>query len=662
MEQTKGFIIKAINVHGDMYDYSKVVYVKNTDKIIIICNTHGQFEQTPKGHLRGGGCKLCANLIRANKHKQDINEFITKANEAHDNFYDYSKVEYINSHTRVIITCKLHGEFEQVPNSHLRGSGCPGCGSIKQGETKTSNTGEFVTKAKEVHDNFYDYSKVVYINSITKVIIICKLHGDFEQTPNSHLCSKGCPECKNEAISVRLSSTKPEFITRANEVHDNFYDYSKVEYINSQTKVIITCKLHGDFEQVPNSHLRGSGCCKCVGRMITNQTEFITNANEVHDNLYDYSKVEYINSQTNVIITCKIHGDFEQTPAGHSRGSGCCKCAGRMITNQMEFITKANEVHDNFYDYSKVEYINSSTKVIILCKLHGDFEQTPNSHAQGSGCPDCGSIKRGKTKTFTYDDFITRANEVHDNLYDYSNVAYINSMTKVIITCKLHGDFEQIPNSHLQGRGCNDCGSIKRSELQLYTINDFIARANETHNHKYDYSHVEYTGANNDVIIICKIHGKFNQKPSKHINCKQGCPICSNKTEQKLYDAVKPLYPTLIAQFKQDWCKKITYLPFDFCIPEHNIIIELDGAQHFIQVSNWNSPEETFENDLFKEKCANENGYSIIRILQEDVLNDTYDWFNELCITICEMQNVSTIKNIYLGKNNEYGKFINENT
>jgi very-short-patch-repair endonuclease len=181
------------------------------------------------------------------------------------------------------------------------------------------------------------------------------------------------------------------------------------------------------------------------------------------------------------------------------------------------------------------------------------------------------------------------------------------------------------------------------------------------HNHKYDYSQVEYTGANNDVIIICKTHGKFNQRPSKHINCKQACPICSNKTEQKLYDAVKPLYPTLITQFKQDWCKKTTYLPFDFCIPEHNIIIELDGAQHFIQVSNWKSPEETYENDLFKETCANENGYSVIRILQEDVFGDKYDWLSKLQT---EIENIikddTIIHNIYMCDNDEYNNFITE--
>ena len=135
----------------------------------------------------------------------------------------------------------------------------------------------------------------------------------------------------------------------------------------------------------------------------------------------------------------------------------------------------------------------------------------------------------------------------------------------------------------------------------------------------------------------------------------------ANKTEQKIYDAVKPIYPTLITQFKQDWCKKSRCLPFDFCIPEHNIIIELDGAQHFEQVSNWNTPEETFENDLFKEKCANENGYSIIRILQNDVFSDKYDWLSKLQT---EIENIikddTIIHNIYMCENGEYDKFIIE--
>ena len=139
-----------------------------------------------------------------------------------------------------------------------------------------------------------------------------------------------------------------------------------------------------------------------------------------------------------------------------------------------------------------------------------------------------------------------------------------------------------------------------------------------------------------------------------HISSGVWCPYCVNKTEGKLYETLVPLYPTLITQFKQEWCKKLRYLPFDFCIPEYKIIIELDGPQHFQQISNWASPEEQFENDKYKEKCANDNNYSVIRLLQEDVFYDTYDWLNDLCGAIEELKNGDEIANMYLCKNGEY--------
>ena len=131
--------------------------------------------------------------------------------------------------------------------------------------------------------------------------------------------------------------------------------------------------------------------------------------------------------------------------------------------------------------------------------------------------------------------------------------------------------------------------------------------------------------------------------------------FCFNKTEAKLYGILIALYSTLITQFTPEWIKPKRY---DFCIPELKIIFELDGRQHFIQVSNWSSPETQFENDKYKQKCANENGYSVIRILQEDVLNDTYDWLKELCETIEELKNGNEIaRNVYLCKNGEYDAF-----
>jgi very-short-patch-repair endonuclease len=138
------------------------------------------------------------------------------------------------------------------------------------------------------------------------------------------------------------------------------------------------------------------------------------------------------------------------------------------------------------------------------------------------------------------------------------------------------------------------------------------------------------------------------------------CPICVNKTEKKLYEQLLQIYPNLVSQFRVDWCKNIISkrnLPFDFVLEEQKVIIELDGNQHFVQVMNWKTPEEQFENDQYKEKCANENGYSVIRIIQEDVWNDAYDWLNELNQNICKITSEITIQNIYMCKNNEYNDF-----
>jgi|688.fasta_scaffold192500_2 very-short-patch-repair endonuclease len=145
-------------------------------------------------------------------------------------------------------------------------------------------------------------------------------------------------------------------------------------------------------------------------------------------------------------------------------------------------------------------------------------------------------------------------------------------------------------------------------------------------------------------------------------NVKSGywCPYCVNKTETKLYKILKEKYPTIIHQFKVEWCKNKTYLPFDFCIPEYKIIIELDGPQHFIQIMNWKSPEEQLITDTYKEKSANQNGFSIIRLLQPDVLTDKYDWLYELTTNIDKIISEGKVQNIYMCKNDEYKDFDNE--
>ena len=524
----------------------------------------------------------------------------------------------------------------------------------------TEQTKGFINKATKVHGDRYDYSKVVYVKSDEKVIIICKIHNEFSQTPSHHLQKKGCCDCGG-----RKKMNTESFIVKAQKIHGDVYDYSKTQYINNHTKIIIICKIHGSFSQVPASHLQGGGCATCSGFKKYTTEEFVIKAQEKQGDVYDYSKVDYINAHTNIVIICKEHGAFEQPPSGHLGGRGCRTCGhervGKLKSSNTEyFIIKAQKIHGDVYDYSKVEYINNTTNVIIICKKHGQFEQQPSNHLMNRGCVHCGRERTGKINSSDQDTFITKAKEIHGELYDYSKVEYVKSNENVIIICKKHGPFEQAPSGHLGGRGCRTCGNLRISDVKSSNVDEFIDKATKVHGDLYDYSNVEYVKSNENVIIICNTHGQFNQQPNNHLNG-ANCPMCSNKTEHKLYNAVKLLYPTLITQFKQEWCKKSRCLPFDFCIPDHNIIIELDGAQHFRQVSNWNSPEETFENDSFKEKCANDNGYSVIRILQEDVFGDKYDWLRKLQT---EIENIimdnTIIHNIYMCNNGEYDIFILE--
>lgn len=205
------------------------------------------------------------------------------------------------------------------------------------------------------------------------------------------------------------------FIDKSKIKHgDCLYNYDKVAYINSYTKVIITCKLHKDFEQTPNNHLKGSGCPVCSASYKGNQfskvsmtdkaINFIKKANEVHENLYNYDKINYIDFLTEVTIVCNIHGDFKQVPQNHTRGSGCHKCARLTMAKKQrntteDFVNKAKLVHKNLYEYSQVNYKGINTKVKINCKAHGFFNQTPSRHLQGAGCPMCGNLLKGWTKT-----------------------------------------------------------------------------------------------------------------------------------------------------------------------------------------------------------------------------------------------------------------------
>lgn len=320
------FVEKATEVHNGKYDYSLVNYKNKGVKVKIICPFHGVFEQSPKYHLKGYLCPYCS----PNK-KLNTELFITKAREKHGDRYDYSKVIYINSTTKIEIVCRKHGSFFQRPAKHLCGNGCAKCYNESVSLRCKMSKDEFVKKATAIHGDKYDYSLVVYKNNSTPVKIICPIHGVFKPSPNNHLSGCECPLCARIEAKNKTSLSSEEFIKKSIFVHGDRYDYSIVEYKNYSTNVVIICKKHGCFEITPVSHLSGSGCKKCLSELRSERNslkidDFLKRATNVHGNKYDYSKSIYTRSRDKIEIICLKHGSFWQDAASHMNGSGCPKC------------------------------------------------------------------------------------------------------------------------------------------------------------------------------------------------------------------------------------------------------------------------------------------------------------------------------------------------
>lgn len=280
---------------------------------------------------------------------KNTEKFIEKSIKVHCDKYDYSKTEYVNCKTKIQIICKIHGVFTQLPKGHLEGrEGCAHCLSLKKRILFQKSEKDFIDEASLKHNNKYNYSKTKYTNCITKIQIICPIHGDFWQLPRHHLTGHGCPACANH-----LPLTKDIYVKRANRVHEFKYKYNFEKFYGLNHKIKITCSLHGEFLQSALNHLSGSGCPKCQWNRKLNTKEFLEECFKVHGNKYDYSSVEYINKKTKIHIICPLHGSFFQLPWSHRGGSGCQKCKSshgeRLIRN---FLEKNNI---NFLEQSKFD-------------------------------------------------------------------------------------------------------------------------------------------------------------------------------------------------------------------------------------------------------------------------------------------------------------------
>lgn len=337
---------------------------------------------------------------------------------------------------------------------------------------------------------------------------------------------------------------------------------------------------------------------------------FLQKAKKTHGDKYGYSLVEYRNNKTKIKIICPNHGVFEQTPAIHTKGSGCRECSYESkALNTEEFIKKVKLIHGDKYDYSLVNYKNCETYIEIICPIHGKFKQKAGNHLKGNGCKKCSIDNRRKDN----DQFITEAKKTHGDKYDYSLAKYVNNKGMIKIICPIHGVFEIRADKHIQGIGCRECYIDS-----LYNDNiKFIRKANEVHNFKYTYDKCFYKRAHDFVIITCKIHGDFKQKAYGHL-AGQGCPLCNySKGEKLIAEYLENNNIDYRPQYHFKGCKNKRVLLFDFYLPTFNTCIEYDGQQHFEKILAWGGEKRLKyiqNNDKIKNEYCKKNNIRLIRI------------------------------------------------
>ena len=435
----------------------------------------------------------------------------------------------------------------------------------------------------------------------------------------------GCPFCSPSRFKLCIHDSivyshpdvaKQWHPTKNSELQPEHYGFG------SHTKVWWLCEntcnegCKHEWDSVISSRCNGVGCPFCSrpqkkncihDSIIYTHPDIAKQWHPTKNNKYKIENITYGNGK-NVSWKCdkeQCH-EWECIIQNRTKGNGCPYCANQELCKNEDCVSCKSKSfaisHKAIYwsDKNKSKpyevYISAKKEYLFNCIVcNHEFSASLNNISTGHWCPYCAHLKLCKTDcSFCLNNSFESSNKVQYWTYDKNE-------------------------------------GINPRDIQKFTEKPYWFKCIKGH--------------------------EFKKRIDLITRCNGWCPYCVNKTEQKLFDILITKYTTLQQQFKVEWCKNKTYLPFDFVIEDYKIIIELDGRQHFEQISNWSSPLATQANDKFKMKCANSNEYSIIRLLQEDVFYDVYDWLNELIINIEKIKNDKCIKNIFMCKNNEYEVF-----
>lgn len=465
--------------------------------------------------------------------------------------------------------------------------------------------------------------------------------------------------------------TQGEFIEKAVAKHRDKYDYSQVVYRGGQVKITVICKVvqngdhHGPFEIRPNNHVNhGTGCPKCHPTAAIDKKEFFKRAKELHGDYYDYSKVVFVNQKTRITIICPVHGEFKQLIKSHvgAQKKGCMKCGHKKSAEASRkdidhFLEKAKKIHGKTYDYSDVVYVNSGQNVEIGCPKHGSFWQTPDNHYAGRGCPICcestGEVRirtwlenrsipflsqkrfpgltsvsypRNK-KTITQfsttnaEDVLNEVKDTFPNANDNED-CFVDPVIDTLTSDNL--DIDNCPNYHSSDDSIvnNDASTRLLEEI----LNEFPVCENRQPMRKPEgpepVDNIAYDEAAMEEAM--REHELFN--PPYITPDVFGEEVCSD--EEMVVPGIDESIVDIDSKSTVVEKKKVYRrgtLSYDFYLPSHNLLIEFDGIQHFQPVEFFGG-EEVFKkqvrNDKIKTDYAREYGYELLRIAYNEDVNE----------------------------------------
>lgn len=357
------------------------------------------------------------------------------------------------------------------------------------------------------------------------------------------------------------------------------------------------------------------------------------------EGLYNYSDVVYSGYYGKISIRCTKHDlSWKTTPNSHSAGVGCEQCSAltrkpfvpKNKKSHVDFIRQVIAIHGDSLDFTKAKYVGAHTKVKVVCWLHGEFCAVADSLLRGQGCKVCGYLAAAKASTKTSHDFITAAVLKHGGNYTYAQAEYVNAKTKITVTCRKHGNWTVVPSTHLGGSGCPKCADEMTSARCRQTNEEFIARCRLVWGDSISYSHTVYLGLQRQVWAVCVKHNKaFKQIASVHLAGCQACGECraelKSHGERKLSDWFDATGIAYEVQKAFTTCRgpRGGLMPFDVYVPSANLLIELDGKQHFqIDGHFIRSVDDLLKRrflDNLKTMWAEDHDYRLIRIRYDQI-------------------------------------------